>query len=98
MAVATAPQLRFMERTLDDTELAAQLEEWQEAKDDLKPYRERFTARDKQVKQVIKELALADGDYRVGRFAIRIREAEERHIEFERASNKRMTIKLIEDD
>lgn len=97
-AIQSNPQLKLVEHELDDDDLAAQLDAWQEAKEALAPHRKRWNLVNGQVKAQLEEFALADGDYRCGRFAISVRTGESKRVEFERASKQRMTIKLLDED
>ena len=87
-------QIGFDEERLDDATLLASLEDWQEAKDELKPYRLAFREINRTTKALIDQKELADGTYRCGRFIITLKEAEETHIEFDRASKRTPRIKL----
>jgi hypothetical protein len=95
-AIEATPQLRLVEEALDDDDLAAQLEEWQAAKEALVGPRQRYTRVDAQIKAALDDLGA--GEYRCGRFRIRVSHGEARRVEFERASSKRIAIKLFDDD
>src|SRR4030095_12529692 len=95
-AVSDHPQLSLVEEALDDDDLAAQLEEWQAAKEALVGPRQRYTRLNAQIKAALDDLGA--GEYRCGRFRIRVAHGEARKVEFERASSKRIAIKLLGDD
>lgn len=84
MAIARAPQASFDELTLANKELAAALEDREEALQELVPIRKAYQGRDKTAKAIIEQLALEPGTYRCGRFKVGVREDEERHVEFEK--------------
>ena len=87
-------QVAFGEEPLDDATLLKSLDDWQEAKDELKPYKNAFSAINKTAKALIEQKELPDGVYRAGRFIITLKEAEESHIEFDRASRRSPRIKI----
>lgn len=97
-ALKNRPQLGLLEAVVGNTELANQLDEWQEAREDLKPHAKRFRLLNQQVKQAIEDLDLANGDYRCGSFTITIGTPESKHIEFERASKISIRIKPAKDE
>lgn len=93
MTTQRRPQMSLEESPLDNTELAELLKSREAAKATLKPHRKRFKDADTLVKAKIGQLELSDGSYRCDEFIVKISEAEEKHIEFERASSKRISIK-----
>ena len=86
-------QTAFDEAPLEDPSLEATLKAWQEAKDELKPYRLAFAAVNKTAKELIKQKELEDGTYRCGAFVVSITKAESQTIEFERAESRSIRIK-----
>ena len=86
-------QSAFEESPVQDEVLVAALQDWQACKERLKGPRKAFNAINGTVKSLIEQKELPDGSYRCGEFVITIREAEEKHIEFERSSSKRVSIK-----
>ena len=86
-------QIGLDEAPLESDHLADLLDKRESAKTALKGPRKRFKDADTLVKAQIGQLELADGTYRCGEFVVKISEAEEKHIEFERTSSKRISIK-----
>jgi hypothetical protein len=92
--VQDQPQTSFDEAPLEDKALADLLEKRHEAREKLKPVRKAYNTVHASAKEHVENLGLPDGTYRCGRFVVSIKEAEEKHIEFERASNKRVVFSV----
>lgn len=86
-------QMALDESPIESEHLAELLGNRERAKESLKGPRKKFKDADSLVKAQIGQLELADGTYRCGEFVVKISEAEEKHIEFERTSSKRISIK-----
>lgn len=87
------PQMHLEEELLDRPELARLLDDRESAKEEAAPYIESYRGLDKQVKGLIGQLELEDGTYRCGDFVVKLSQSEERHVEFERTTSRRISIK-----
>lgn len=87
-------QMGLEEDLLDSPDLERMLDDRETAKEALKPYRRDYKNTHDAVKIAIDKMELPDGTYRCGDFVVKISEAEEKHIEFERTSTKRLSIKV----
>lgn len=87
-------QIGLNDEVLNDAELEDLLDKRESAKEVAKPYTKRYKDADKLVKARIEQKELSDGTYRFGEFVVKISEAEEKHIEFERSSSKRISISV----
>lgn len=94
MTTQRRPQMALDEETLEDPELEDLLDKRESAKELMKPYRKRYQDAHKLVMARIAQKELSDGTYRFGEFIVKQSEAEEKHIEFERTSSKRISIKV----
>ena len=81
------------EEPLNDSELAKILDDRESAKEEAAPYIETYRGLDKQAKGKIGALELPDGLYRCGDFVVKLSESGERHVEFERTTSRRISIK-----
>lgn len=94
MTTERRPQMALDEEVLTDSELEDLLDKRESAKEQMKPYRKRYTDAHKLVMARIAQKELSDGTYRFGEFIVKQSEAEEKRIEFDRASSKRISIKV----
>jgi hypothetical protein len=98
MAVNADPQLSLIDDVLEDEDLEQLLDDWTDAKAALVAPRKRYALVNDQVKAMLEELELDVGEYRCGKFRIRITRSESKQVAFERTSTKRISIKLFGDD
>jgi hypothetical protein len=96
MAVNADPQLSLIDDVLEDEDLEQLLDDWNDAKAALVAPRKRYALVNDQVKAELDELA--EGEYRCGKYRVRIAKSESKQVEFERTATKRISIKLFGDD
>lgn len=97
MAPRVRPQISMDDRFIEDPELEAMLEEWQEAKESMSEARQLFSPLDEKAKARVLGLDLATGEkVRCGRFVLSKTEQDEKSVEFTRTAKVKPHIKLLE--
>lgn len=86
-------QISMEEDPLEDPELSRMLDDRESAKEEMRPYRMKYIGYDKAIKSKIETLELQDGTYRCGGFIIKVTSGEGKHIEFDRLSSRRVSIR-----
>jgi len=97
MAIHEVPQIGLLDQVMENEALKEALEKRQQAKDKLDPIRKDFRAKDEIVNGEITALDLPDGEYRCGRFIIKIGQSEAREVSFERQSKRTVRIGTAKD-
>lgn len=93
MTAQREPQSSFDEEHLDSEALEALLEDREEAKAAYIPVRKRYSKLNADAKEMVENLELKDGTYRIGAFVVTQKPVAEREIEFKRTERKSITFK-----
>lgn len=86
-------QASFEEHLVMDSDLERLLEDREEAREELQPYRLNYKGLNDQVKAKLEQKELELGTHRIGGFVVKITESAEREVSFERQSSRRYSIK-----
>lgn len=99
MGVREQPQGSFGEELIEDPELEAELEDWEEKKHEAKDALKDFKAVDDKIKGRILVREPEDGAvFRCGRFAMTVKTSKAAHREFDVNPSTQVRIKAIGED
>jgi|SRR6266849_4755121 len=96
MAVKVRPQMKLFDKTIDDSVLEDMLIQREHKREALVSSREAFNLLDDDAKARIKDLKIS-GTVRCGAFAISVKTAAGRSVEFETKPSKRIRISPVKE-